>query len=782
MRSLVLFSGLAALAAAAARPQVVPEALIESSAVHLSDKTPEKPDADKVRRGACPAEPTVANTYKLHCLADPAAFVADPTISSIAAAATAPAGFVSTFVNEKGASQAHGYMGDYLMESYDTDACAAKCRGTKGCLSFNICKTACSLANAPTDFYPVFERDPTVAPNHAHCPNPFAFPALKCTLWAGTTDPSTATYTGHWRSKFRVVVAGSNGYTVGAPEIPGYTGPDNLRNAAIQAPLDCHGDDTYMGYHFFTDGVFDVGKCATACTAASEPCTFFNTYILLKNNQPLGQYCTMYTQPWDSSCAKTTDQDQYTIGYSFSYYNTTNSGRPVCPSDISYLEENGQEFCTSFNNYDAPVATASDEKCATLTKYVVVTETSTAVVSTTSTTTTTAFATTTQGVVVTETSTATTFLTTSTPALATTTEGVSATETSTTTTATTTTTTTTPELATTTEVAVTTETSTATVTTVVTVFVMPTAIRKRGAVATPLAPLRAGATVGQLSPAALYRHAIATPVSISDWSPSKISEACSKVCTSTTDPPPSPCTTVFSTSTTTTTATATITIDLTTTTTSFATVSSTSTSTSATTETDTATITITGPTPFTTVTSTSTTTTTITETEIATITTTDPTPLTTVFSTSTTTTATTETTTTSTLVFVPLTKFAISGIPGVEKGYVAAGDPLVYSTDESQGLLFNIGSDGYFSSNNMFANQERGLTLSYIYLNQREDVGPGGIYAAVLAAVQPDGAIRLNNTETQGQIVQTCGGTYVLLGTYVGQGCTEVQLSADLGI
>ena len=113
---------------------------------------------------------------------------------------------------------------------------------------------------------------------------------------------------GQWRSSFQVVIAGSNGYVSKsiAPQ-DGYTGPTYLGNAAINAPLDCAGDDTFMGSTMWSDKPFDAGLCAAACSAQSDynlahppaapakpkTCQYFNTYLLLKNGVTEGQYCAM---------------------------------------------------------------------------------------------------------------------------------------------------------------------------------------------------------------------------------------------------------------------------------------------------------------------------------------------------------------------------------------------------------------------------------------------------------------------------------------------------------
>jgi hypothetical protein len=83
----------------------------------------------------------------------------------------------------------------------------------------------------------------------------------------------------------------------------GYGLSISLKNAAINAPLNCNGSDTYMGSKLWNDDYFDEGRCAAACTAQSvynlkyppvkgppRTCQFYNTYVLLKNGGKQGQY------------------------------------------------------------------------------------------------------------------------------------------------------------------------------------------------------------------------------------------------------------------------------------------------------------------------------------------------------------------------------------------------------------------------------------------------------------------------------------------------------------
>jgi len=100
-----------------------------------------------------------------------------------------------------------------------------------------------------------------------------------------------------------------------------------------------------MGYKLFQNQPFDVSLCAAACSAQTQynlahppqdgqpmTCQFYNTYILLKNGENVGQYCSLYNETWDVSTATNVGQyrgsDQYTIEYSYSLSNATDAG--VC--------------------------------------------------------------------------------------------------------------------------------------------------------------------------------------------------------------------------------------------------------------------------------------------------------------------------------------------------------------------------------------------------------------------------------------------------------------------
>lgn len=92
------------------------------------------------------------------------------------------------------------------------------------------------------------------------------------------------------------------------PSVDDYTGPINYGNNAINAPLNCLGDNTHLGCHAYLDGQYDPNRCADDCTATTEydlthgyadrPCRFFNTYILNKNGVPFAQYCSLVSSTY----------------------------------------------------------------------------------------------------------------------------------------------------------------------------------------------------------------------------------------------------------------------------------------------------------------------------------------------------------------------------------------------------------------------------------------------------------------------------------------------------
>jgi hypothetical protein len=177
------------------------------------------------------------------------------------------------------------------------------------------------------------------------------------------------------------VIAGSNGYIRSSSStysVSGYTGT-YVGNAAVNAPLDCNGHNTYITYKEFSDGQpFSAARCAAACETETQYniqhldsrsiCRFFNTYLLLKNGVPQGQICSLYNTTWPctpailSNTGQYSGSDHYTIANSETYSNINDPGEPNCPSDVArvYLEQpDNAAFCSSYISYAAPTTTLS---------------------------------------------------------------------------------------------------------------------------------------------------------------------------------------------------------------------------------------------------------------------------------------------------------------------------------------------------------------------------------------------------------------------------------------
>jgi hypothetical protein len=140
--------------------------------------------------------------------------------------------------------------------------------------------------------------------------NPASTTQIKCDLWAGTISPSIPLNAGQGRGDFQVVMAGSNAYVkdiVGnkIPTVPiGYNIEAYAHGAAIEAPRDCNGQETYMGVAYWRDGRLDINRCIASCQRAGlgdvqgRTCRFVNTYIQRRNGVPTSQHCAMYSQYW----------------------------------------------------------------------------------------------------------------------------------------------------------------------------------------------------------------------------------------------------------------------------------------------------------------------------------------------------------------------------------------------------------------------------------------------------------------------------------------------------
>lgn len=248
-----------------------------------------------------------------------AAFVANAKYAQVAMAAKTPSGYTQMFSNLNGSVSGSGYLTYTTIGSYDPSSCATQCNSITGCQSFDI----------------YYERDPTVTPGTGTgCDNPSSTTLIKCAFWSVSIHASDATNTGQWQDKFQVVIAGSNGYTIGGnqPAPDSYMAPVFLNNASINAPTD---SGSYMGYKLFSGAPFDIAQCAAACDAVSEAnlanppatgdaqtCDFVNTYLLYKNGVSQGQVCAFYSQEWSQDYAVNngyySGADHYTIGMSYS--------------------------------------------------------------------------------------------------------------------------------------------------------------------------------------------------------------------------------------------------------------------------------------------------------------------------------------------------------------------------------------------------------------------------------------------------------------------------------
>jgi hypothetical protein len=321
----------------------------------------------------CQAQPTGAGAVPSDDSAT--GFLSYSPFSTSAAAAPTPSGYVNTFTNLQASNNAFGYMGYTILQSYDTQSCADKCTKIDGCQAFNV----------------YFERDPLSNPDSADCDNPKSTTQIKCVFWSGPVTSDNANNAGQMRRNFQVVISGSNGYVNQSIATPvGYNAGVFLDKYAINAPLSCTGDDTYLETHVFTGQPFDAGLCAAACNSQADyaratvkngfvkACSFYNTYILYKNKKSVGQNCVLYDQTWASSYAKnsgyTNGNDHYTVGFSYSFGNKTDAGQPRFPCAVAsassaIVSASLQTYCSWLLSYSAAVSTSTVVVTPTVTSY-----------------------------------------------------------------------------------------------------------------------------------------------------------------------------------------------------------------------------------------------------------------------------------------------------------------------------------------------------------------------------------------------------------------------------
>ncbi|KAF4554910.1 Hypothetical protein D9617_3g019790 [Elsinoe fawcettii] len=366
-------------AAATASAQIVsynPSAVLSSAVAQITDtKTVAVAvkSATLQKRAACDAQPTGVTGFP-YSPDTPSAFKTNALFASAASAAPVPTGYSQSFANRNGSNNAYGYLGYTRLSTYDTTSCAARCTAIFGCQSFNI----------------YFERDPSQAPGTG-CTNPPSVTYIKCVFWGGPLNVENANNYGQFRSQFQVVVAGSNAYQNNAILTPvGYSNPLFLSNAAINAPYDSEGADTYMGVTIFTSGPFNSQLCADACSMKSaynlahppadgpvQTCQFFNTYILYVNDSThlQGQVCSMYSSSWPANLATNKGQnrggDRYLLTNSYAFTNGSNPGaKPDKPLAVYQARKaitfsSLQPFCSTLLGYSGGPSPSTTTSAAT---------------------------------------------------------------------------------------------------------------------------------------------------------------------------------------------------------------------------------------------------------------------------------------------------------------------------------------------------------------------------------------------------------------------------------
>ena len=160
---------------------------------------------------------------------------------------------------------------------------------------------------------------------------------IKCAFYGMPIIASEAKNIGQFQGKLKVVYAGSNGYIKsGAPSIEGFEGPIAFGNATINAPAPVIDHGYFFAQTLNTTLPFDPELCAAACIAQtaynlkhhtfkSQPCVFFNAYILYKNKANGVFRCAYYGIGYDATFATNDGQwndqgDHWTIDSSYGYY------------------------------------------------------------------------------------------------------------------------------------------------------------------------------------------------------------------------------------------------------------------------------------------------------------------------------------------------------------------------------------------------------------------------------------------------------------------------------
>jgi hypothetical protein len=165
-----------------------------------------------------------------------------------------------------------------------------------------------------------------VADPAAACPNPPSTTRIICIKYSGVITQGN--FTGATYQDFQIVMAGTNAYNripsiVLPPVVTGnWTAETYTNGGAIEAPIDCAGNNTYVGVAKWYDGNFDAQRCVDTCATNSD-CHFVNTYFQRRNGTPYVQHCALYTRHWPAwyatNVGQTRGDDNLTVQYDNSF-------------------------------------------------------------------------------------------------------------------------------------------------------------------------------------------------------------------------------------------------------------------------------------------------------------------------------------------------------------------------------------------------------------------------------------------------------------------------------
>jgi hypothetical protein len=145
-------------------------------------------------------------------------FYDSSSIHDAAANAPTPPHYTQSFAFANASYVGGTYLGHYELESYDTLNCSARCdEYTTRILSDMQSNNKTSDEEVPSICQGIniyFERSPVIYLG-PKCPNSKSRTVIKCALWGDELEAKNATNTGYTEWNFDVVIAGSNGYSLG---------------------------------------------------------------------------------------------------------------------------------------------------------------------------------------------------------------------------------------------------------------------------------------------------------------------------------------------------------------------------------------------------------------------------------------------------------------------------------------------------------------------------------------------------------------------------------------